>query len=281
MLMHYEIAAVKIRINNLSDVEMTRLELFKAASTLSSHTSITIKKVEQINVDFNVLNINSIFSFTRLPGGKNGYIFYSVEKDPVAFMVTDTSWENINIEYLENIQRGKYRIIDYALRIAFNDIVIMNGGLVVHSSAIHYRNNGLIFSAPSGTGKSTHTSFWRQSFNAGTINDDAPALIREKDRIMVCGTPWSGSTDLFENIRVPLHAIVVLSRHHENEISKMSMPDIMKKLFPRCMLPYFNQKLMDKGIENFQNIINCVPVYHLKCTPTLEAAKAVKACLNL
>lgn len=278
---YYEIASVRIGINNLSQADLTRLELFKSRSDHKANVNITIKKEDKLNISSDVLYSYKNVSIAEFADGQYGYIFCSDEKVPIAFLRSDSYWKYIEIDYSENNKIGNRSTIDRILGTAFSNIIIVNSGLIVHSSAIHYRNNGIIFSAPSGTGKSTHTRFWRNNLNAGIINDDAPALIPEENKVMVCGTPWSGSTDLFENISVPLKAIVILSRHHQNEICEMSRTDLVYKLFPRCLLPYYNPRLMDMAFDNFKRIIDVVQVYHLKCTPTLEAAKMVKSFLNL
>lgn len=281
MVEQYEIASVKISINNLSQADLARLEMFRSRSDHGADINITIKKESIKETHGNELYIRRNTSIAEFAGGKYGYIFYSDKKVPIAFIRSDSCWKGIDIEYSENNKIGNYSIIDRALGAAFSNIIIINGGLFVHSSAIHYKNEGIIFSAPSGTGKSTHTEFWRNSLNAGIINDDTPVLIPKNGGVLVCGNPWSGSTDLFDNVSVPLKAIVIISRHHQNEISEIGHTEIIHKLLPRCLFPYHNPRLVNKAFESFQKIIGLVPVYHLKCTPTLEAAKLVKSFLKL
>lgn len=280
MMRHYEIANMKIKIENPSEIDLSRFDLFISKSDITD-SIVTIKKASKINVDFKVVYHYKNFSVVEFVGEKYGQVFYSGEGKLIAFLMSDLYWKDIDIVYSENIQRGNRSIIDYALGAAFNSIVIVNGGLIVHSSAIQYCNRGLIFSAPSGTGKSTHTKFWRENLGAGIINDDAPVLIPIKDDVLVCGTPWSGSADLFENVSVSLKAIIILSRSHKNEICEMNITDIIQKLIPRCLFPYHNQRLMNTAFENFKKIIGLVPVYHLKCTPSLKAAELVKSYLHL
>lgn len=281
MVEQYEIASVKICVDNLSQADLTRFELFKNRSDHGADINITIKKENRIKIQSISLYLHHDISVADFSDGKHGYIFYSDDKVPIAFLKSDSCWRNIDIVYSEDIKNGKYSIIERALGTAFNNIIIISGGLIVHSSAIHYENEGIIFSAPSGTGKSTHTKFWRNYLNAGIINDDVPVLIPEDHKVLVCGTPWSGSTDLFDNVSVPLRAIVIISQYHQNEICEIGHTEKIHKLFPRCLFPYHNPRLMNKAFENFQKIIGLVPVYHLKCTPTLEAAKMVKSFLKL
>ena len=72
----------------------------------------------------------------------------------------------------------------------------------------------VLFTAKSGTGKSTHTKLWRDLFGerAVMVNDDKPLLRILKDGVLVCGTPWDGKHRLSTNCALPLKAICILER---------------------------------------------------------------------
>ena len=77
-------------------------------------------------------------------------------------------------------------------------------GFCLHASAVALENRAVLFSAPCGTGKSTHTALWQQYFGqhrAVILNDDKPALRLLEGHFQVYGTPWSGKTDLNTNTR--------------------------------------------------------------------------------
>ena len=70
--------------------------------------------------------------------------------------------------------------------------LLRNEGMMLHASAVDYRGRAVCFSAPPGTGKSTHTERWARLFGASILNDDKPALRRIDGVWRVYGTPWSG-----------------------------------------------------------------------------------------
>ena len=74
-------------------------------------------------------------------------------------------------------------------------------GLLLHASAVVVDGRAYLFSAPCGTGKSTHVGLWRQRFGdeVTVINDDKPAIVFQGDTPYLCGTPWSGKTALNNN----------------------------------------------------------------------------------
>ena len=100
--------------------------------------------------------------------------------------------------------------------------IIRHGRFFLHASAVVYKDEAYLFSAPSGVGKSTHTSLWLKEFNGSYIlNDDKPVILPKKDGVSVFGTPFSGKTDLQVNREVRLRAICFLKRGEENSVSRV------------------------------------------------------------
>lgn len=96
--------------------------------------------------------------------------------------------------------------------------------LLFHGSVIAVDGKGYLFTAKSGTGKSTHTRLWREYFGerAIMVNDDKPLLKITENNVMVYGTPWDGKHRLSSNVVVPLQGICILNRGEENRIEKIS-----------------------------------------------------------
>ena len=92
--------------------------------------------------------------------------------------------------------------------------------ILMHGSVVAVDGEAYLFTAKSGTGKSTHTRFWREVFGerAVMVNDDKPLLKLTEDGVLACGTPWDGKHHLSTNVCLPLRAICILERGEENEI---------------------------------------------------------------
>jgi hypothetical protein len=166
---------------------------------------------------------------------------------------------------------------------AFSDRLTELGGLVLHGSSIAYENQGIIFSANSGTGKSTHTGLWKQRFGKEVtiINDDKPAL-RFYDNIpFIFGTPWSGKTYLNTNIKVPLKAIVFIKRAESNWIERLNVRDSIFNLASQTVRPYYDEDLGKKALEFIERLLINVPIYRLHCNISQEAVEtAYKQIIN-
>lgn len=147
------------------------------------------------------------------------------------------------------------------------------GGMLLHSSAVVYNGEGFLFSAPCGTGKSTHTQLWLKRFEGAYIlNDDKPAIRMTKDGFYVFGTPFSGKTDLNVNEGVPLKGICVLERGEINRIERIDTEEALFGILNQTVRPVSEDR-MDKLLTILDRLIENVPVYKLYCNMELEAAE--------
>ncbi len=151
--------------------------------------------------------------------------------------------------------------------------LIAHNVLLMHGSALCMDGQAYIFSAPSGTGKSTHARLWRETFGDRVfmINDDKPMLRIDGDNISVYGTPWNGKHHLGRNTSAPLKAIIRLSRGETNLITPLSKADALKLLL--------NQAIKTRNTANMQTVISLemkllrqIDFYALTCTMDPEAA---------
>ena len=147
------------------------------------------------------------------------------------------------------------------------------GGMMIHSSAVVVDGYAYLFSAPCGTGKSTHTTMWRNVFGdkAQMLNDDKPAVRLVDGRWYAYGTPWSGKTAQNINMRVPVGGICVLERGEINEIAPFGGVFAMQNLLEQTSRPAAPEG-RGKLLEMLDRLLRDVPVWKLKCTPTPEAA---------
>lgn len=143
--------------------------------------------------------------------------------------------------------------------------------LLFHGSVVAVDGIAYLFTAKSGTGKSTHTRLWRKAFGkrAVMINDDKPLLKIANGQVMVCGTPWDGKHRLNTNCIVPLKAICILERGEENEIEAVSASQALPMLFQQSHRPANIAKYMDLINE----ITASLPFYRLRCNMDLSAAE--------
>ena len=146
--------------------------------------------------------------------------------------------------------------------------------LLFHGSAVALDGQGYLFTAPCGTGKSTHTRLWRQVFGdrAVMINDDKPFLLFRQEEILVCGAPWSGKHGLDTNISVPLRGLCILARGSENRVHPAT-PEQAQFLHSQRHHPE-NPETDRLCRELTEQLAQRIPLWYMTCTKDPEAARA-------
>jgi ABC-type oligopeptide transport system ATPase subunit len=145
---------------------------------------------------------------------------------------------------------------------------------LVHSSTIVHQGKAVLFLGESGTGKSTHTRLWLKSIpDAHLLNDDSPVLAMENGEAVVYGSPWSGKTHCYHQLRFPLAGVVRLSQAPYNSIRRLSVVESFSALHPSCP-PALAQDDMfqDLMVDMLSDVLSVVPVFHLECLPDEDAA---------
>ena len=166
--------------------------------------------------------------------------------------------------YIETL--AVYRRI--AEEMPLHDVVLM------HGSCVAVDGEGYLFTAKSGTGKSTHTRLWRELLGdrAVMINDDKPLIRIRDDGAVIYGTPWDGKHHLSTNCSVPLKAICVLRRAEQNEIHRIQASEAYPILMQQIYRPADNAAMM-KTLSLTQTLAGTVDLWQLGCNMEPEAAK--------
>ncbi len=160
-------------------------------------------------------------------------------------------------------------------------VLFERNGMVFHSSCIEYKGNAILFSAPSGTGKSTHTRLWKEYYpETNIINDDMPALRiltnEQGEQIPYAfGTPWSGKTQTNSNIGAPIRAIVFLKQAPKNSIRKVTGAEAAFLVMQAIRIATLEEH-MSASLDIASKMLKLVPTYELSCDISKEAVETVK-----
>lgn len=192
-------------------------------------------------------------------------ILYEKEKSRREDIKEGISIREFSDAYLETL--AVYRKI---CRCLLDEDILLFHGSVVSVDGICY-----LFTAKSGTGKSTHTKYWREYFKdrAIMINDDKPLLEIKEDRVNVYGTPWDGKHRLSTNMCVPLKAICILNRGQDNRICRIDGMDAYSMLIQQANRPVGDAIAMSKTLELIDRLCSCVEFYSMHCTMDIDAAR--------
>ena len=206
-----------------------------------------------------------------------------LSEDTPEFSVTVTR-ENIDFEQadlLEEAHRDGFRprvftdpfLERAAIQRAFAEFLISHDILLFHGSGISVDGEGFLFTAHSGTGKSTHTRLWRQVFGARAImvNDDKPFLEIKSDGVWLHGSPWSGKHGLDSNICVPLKGLCILERGKENTIRPVAREEALPMLQKQAYEP-LAEDAHSAYLALVDTLSRQVPLWKLFCNKEPEAA---------
>lgn len=202
------------------------------------------------------------YAHGQTPNGERGPVLFAIYYTP--------DYSRVDIELFAGRRNPNFTLTDFEYTytgISFQNRLSYLGGGVIHSSSLAWNGQGVVFSADSGTGKSTHTGLWKEHFGDAVeiINDDKPAIYFDGEQAMICGTPWSGKTDLNRNLAVPLRAIVFLERGQENAIRRLDTVESMLNLTAQIARPYFDESLGVRVLDFTERLLTHVPIYGLAC----------------
>ncbi|MBQ1771515.1 MAG: hypothetical protein II000_06195 [Clostridia bacterium] len=200
---------------------------------------------------------------------------YLTDEDP-KFSVSTTR-SDIDAERIEDAASSSDEYLEtLAVYRQIAERIIEEKVVLFHGSAIAVDGKGYLFTADSGTGKSTHTRIWREQLkkighDVLMINDDKPLLKFTDEAVLACGTPWNGKHKLGSNTMIPLAGICMLKRGAENTIVPVDSQGAFPFLMQYCYRPREKQHLTDT-IVLLDELSRRIPMYELHCNMDPEAA---------
>ena len=146
--------------------------------------------------------------------------------------------------------------------------------ILYHGSVIAVDGEAFLFTAKSGTGKSTHTANWRKYFGdrAVMINDDKPLLKITDNGVIAYGTPWDGKHHLSTNTSVLLKAVCILTRSETNQIEKIDPREYYGLLLQQAFRPKKAAELT-KVLSLLDRFFEKTEFYKLGCNMDISSAE--------
>ena len=185
----------------------------------------------------------------------------------------EKSVREAEVEGIEYVERSDALLETTALQRKVTEALFEHNILLFHGSVVAVDGIAYLFTAKSGTGKSTHTRLWRELLGekAVMVNDDKPFLSVTDKGVIVHGSPWNGKHRLGTNISLPLRAICILERGEQNKITRISPSDAVTMLIQQSSRPR-DGALMLKYLDLVDGVARNVRFYRLSCNMELEAA---------
>lgn len=139
------------------------------------------------------------------------------------------------------------------------------GTFFLHGAVIVLDDNAYLFTAPSGTGKTTHILKWLKALDqVFVLNGDKPLIKVNGSQAIACGTPWCGKENMGKNTMVPLKAIIYIERAEENYIEETSLQQMYPLLVQQTYMPDDPEKAK-KTLDLLSQLHGKVRFYKFKC----------------
>lgn len=146
----------------------------------------------------------------------------------------------------------------------------------IHSVSILHNNFAWLFSAPSGTGKSTHAELWKALYNTSILNGDLNLVSIHNCVPVVHGLPWCGTSETYTINSYPLGGISFLKQADSNHINILDAADKHLMVMQRLITPSWTLEMLDQNLSFSGILADILPMVCLFCTKEPEAAILMK-----
>ena len=164
----------------------------------------------------------------------------------------------------------------YGFRAAFFYLAALHGKYALHSASNYYQEKAWLYSASSGTGKTTHVKLWEKLYAVPVLNGDLNLLGMENDEVFVYGIPWCGTSGVYTTKKYPLGGIILLKRGTENRVCKLPQDERQLYTAQRMISPAWTEKQVDDSLLFAEKLSDRIPIRRLYCTQEPSAAAVMK-----
>lgn len=152
-------------------------------------------------------------------------------------------------------------------------ILLEKGIGILHCSFVEHNGYAVLFSGDKQVGKSTQAALWAECFNAETINGDRAALSVENGVLYANGIPFCGTSNICKNKKLPVKAIICLSKGSENKVRRLSAAEAFMSVIGKFTYDAWDNKALEKIADLTQAVAETVPVYFYSCLKDKSAAE--------
>lgn len=214
------------------------------------------------------------------PDDRGGYLrsFFDPRGDesPYAVASFDFAQGVIQVDYLAKEAHCVSEIQNSFFHLGFESLLIHKNRLCLHAACIQTSFGGLLFSGPSGVGKSTQAELWCSLRGARQINGDRPILSKDQNFWLAWGSPYAGSSQCHINENCTVTAIVMLRQAEECSLRRLSMPEAFRAVWSGLTVYSWDKTYVETASSLAMELIASVPVWELDCTPDARAVEVLE-----
>ncbi len=204
-----------------------------------------------------------------------GYVFIirDLSDTHCASLHADAEFRTCDVSLHTTVPTARHYGLNNALMMSYAFATADRMTMLMHASVIRCDGKGYLMTAPSGTGKSTHTRLWYDNIpGCDLMNDDNPIVRVIDGQAIVYGSPWSGKTPCYRNIQAPIGGLVRLWQKPENSIRKLPPVEAFVNLLPAMSNMKWDKRVYGGICDGVSALISICGMYGLGCLPDAAAA---------
>ena len=277
MTVSLSIAGVPIRMELEQPVPMT--DAFRPF--LTEEEPVYTGRFRQVS-ELGAIDARCLFTgncFRVYPDGVRS--FFDAPRDLTAYAAARTDLESgtVEVRYLEKGAHCVSQMDNSFFHLGFEGLLIRRDRVCFHAACIRTDQGGILFSGPSGIGKSTQARLWCQHRGAELINGDRPILQRTPEGFLAWGSPYAGSSRCFVNDSVPVRAVVFLAQEPKNRIRRLKTAEAFRRIYGQLTMYSWDPFFVERACDLAQALAEQVPCWELGCVPDETAVALLEESL--
>lgn len=218
--------------------------------------------------------------YQAVPDGKGGFLrrYRDPRRDNAPYAITtwDFSRRRIDVALLPWGQEFIGETGNSLFHLGLETVLLHEDRIILHAACLNTPYGGLLFSGPSGVGKSTQAALWETHTGARQINGDRPVLAKGGDGWRAYGSPYAGSSRCHINESCPVRAVILLRQAPENTLCRLKPAKAFSGVFQGVTVNAWNPADVCQAAELTEALIRDVPVYVLSCRPDDGAVEILR-----
>ena len=203
------------------------------------------------------------FEYENYPNLKAGIALIDEEKMTITISLVTYTQDTIQLDSF--FHPVGIHILQY--------IAHLNKGFLIHASTVSYNNKGFLFSAVSGTGKSTMAELWTQC-GASVINDDRLMVMPGAEAYIAYNTPMPLYQDICKEVK--LHKTFLIKQSKTNYIKPLPVVQGTLGLLSNCMQYLYDENQVQQRLSTLHRIAETCGVYECGFKPDTAIVELIQ-----
>lgn len=218
------------------------------------------------------------------PDGAGGYVrsFFDAPRsyEPYALGTYDYPGGQISIDYRKEGSLCVSELSTCFYHLGIEELLLHEEKFCLHASFVETPLGGLLFSGPSGIGKSTQAELWCRYRDSQQINGDRPILGRKNGVWTAWGSPYAGSSRCYVNRSYPVRAVIMLAQEKACRLRRLSPGEAFRKIYQGLTVHSWDPGFTGAALDFAAGFSAEIPVYEFGCTPDEAAVDYLDAALR-